>query len=289
MLALTDQPRSDRSWQATLELQLERTTAGTRLSRSRHIGPLYVQKPFYPEGREHPHIYLLHPPGGIVSGDCLSISIDAKTDAGVLVTTPGAARIYRARQEQPLQRQQVQLTLGAGAILEWFPLETIVFNGACVELETTIDITEGSRFIGWEISCFGLPACAEPFHHGSYQQHYQLRKDGLPLFVERLVIDPQRDSLLMAKAGLQGNPVTGFFLLGPIIDDAEPVLESLREQVLQLEMQSLAAISKVGDFYVGRYMGKSAEQARKIFIAWWKILRPRLLDREACAPRIWST
>jgi len=115
---------NDRSWHARLELTLERNAMGTRLSRCRHNGPLYVQKPFYPEGREHAHLYLLHPPGGIVSGDFLDIDVTIKENAAALITTPGAARIYRARDEQPLQRQRISLRAANHATLEWFPLET---------------------------------------------------------------------------------------------------------------------------------------------------------------------
>jgi len=54
-------------------------------------------------------------------------------------------------------------------------------------------------------------------------------------------------------------------------------------------LSSVAAVSLVGEFYIGRYLGDSAEQARNLFTAWWQVLRPQLLDRVACAPRIWST
>lgn len=279
----------DRSWSAKLELQLEHSRASTRLSRSRHSGPLYVQKPFYPEGRELAHVYLLHPPGGIVSGDHLEIQVDIKADAAALVTTPGAARIYRAREQQPLQRQQVKLNVGANASLEWFPLETIVFDGACVELSTTIDITEGSHFIGWELCCFGLPASGALFKQGRFQQHYLLRKDGVPLFVDRMVVDVDHDAILQSSAGMQGNTVSGFFLLGPIADNDEALLAQLRKVLAEQGAETVAAISKVGDCYIGRYLGHSAEQGRKLFTAWWHLLRPQLLGLKACEPRIWAT
>ncbi len=67
------------------------------------------------------------------------------------------------------------------------------------------------------------------------------------------------------------------------------MLVELREQLQQLDMASVGAISKVGEFYIGRYLGNSAEQGRKLFTAWWHILRPLVLGRAACAPRIWAT
>ena len=289
----------DRSWLAKLDLRMEKKSRGTRLTRSRHRGPLYVQKPFYPEGPDLAHVYLLHPPGGLVSGDHLQISIDAKCDAAVLVTTPGAARIYRARDEQPLQRQSVTLDVGPNASVEWFPLETIVYNGANVELYTVINLTEESCFIGWEITCFGLPASGEPFVSGTFQQHYRILRKGRPLFIDRFSLtDTSRERMLSGSAGMNNHAVNGFFLAGPFAqtkgngdtaERMEALMASLREASDELSLSKYGAISKVGDLFIGRYLGSSAEQSRKLFTAWWKILRPLVLGREACAPRIWST
>ncbi|MHC9037739.1 urease accessory protein UreD, partial [Cobetia marina] len=80
-----------RQWQASLALRFETDTrdgAGpiTRLTRRRHHGPLRVQRPFYPEGRHGCcHVYLLHPPGGLVSGDALHITAEVEEGAQVLL------------------------------------------------------------------------------------------------------------------------------------------------------------------------------------------------------------
>ena len=79
-------------WPAALSLQLRADRIGTRITDARHHGPLYVQKPFYPEGPECAHIYVLHPPGGIVSGDTLTIDIELRDSARAVVTSPGACR-----------------------------------------------------------------------------------------------------------------------------------------------------------------------------------------------------
>ena len=41
----------------------------TQLQRTERVGPLSVQRAFYPEANGTAHLYLLHPPAGIVSGD----------------------------------------------------------------------------------------------------------------------------------------------------------------------------------------------------------------------------
>lgn len=274
-------------WQASLTLGLSAESGNTRLARCTHTGPLYVQKPFYPEGREHPHLYLLHPPGGIVSGDCLDVRIDVAAGGGALLTTPGAARVYRARKSSPLQRQRCHLRLDTDATLEWFPMETIVFDGACVELETTVEMVRNSCFIGWELICFGLPASSQPFRRGRFSQRYRIMQDGTPVFIDCFCLDEDnRASMLDGAAGMGGHPVSGVFLAGPVATEQHtPLLQRLR----QATPEPSVALSWLGDFLVGRYLGGSAWRARKLYATWWQSLRPSLLGRDACVPRIWST
>ena len=69
-----DMPESSvnsQSWRARLSLVLSADDGRTRLARRVHDGPLYVQKTFRPAGDEALHVYIVHPPGGLVGGDDL--------------------------------------------------------------------------------------------------------------------------------------------------------------------------------------------------------------------------
>ena len=81
--SLSDQ--NARQWYAELSLELEKRGAKTLLVGNRHQGPLRVERPFYPEPGGGCHIYLLHPPGGLVLGDLLQIKISAKADANAQI------------------------------------------------------------------------------------------------------------------------------------------------------------------------------------------------------------
>src|SRR5512137_547009 len=118
-----------KGWRAELVLGFRWQDGRTVLATRRHIGPLTVQRPFYPEG-DVCHVYVLHPPGGVVAGDCLTIAINAEADSAALVTTPAAGKFYRS--DGKLARQQVSLTVAANAALEWLPQETIIYEGARV-------------------------------------------------------------------------------------------------------------------------------------------------------------
>ena len=110
------------SWHAELELGYARFGDTTRPVMRRHLGPLRVQKHLYAEGPEVCQHIIVHPPGGIAGGDRLDISAHVGAGAWAQLTSPGAAKWYRA--SGPAY-QTLDLTVEAGATLEWLPQETI--------------------------------------------------------------------------------------------------------------------------------------------------------------------
>lgn len=275
-------------WHADLELQFEQGVRGCRLARNRHRGPLYVQKPFYPEGRDLAHVYLLHPPGGLVSGDRLDIRVDVQEDARALVTSTGAGRVYRARTDGLLQSQNTFLKVARGASLEWLPLENIAYPGANGAMHTRVDLQFGGRFAGWEITSLGLPACNQDFASGRLTQRLEIFRDGVPLLVESLRLAGAE--ILAARAGLQNFPVNGLMVLGPFpCAPAEELLAQCRQIIAEHEQNGMAAITLVAEMLVVRALGRCAFDVRGLFTRLWELLRPDWIDRPPCAPRIWRT
>ena len=84
------------SWHAELELSYARFGDSTRPVLRRHLGPLRVQKHLYAEGPEVCQHIIVHPPGGIAGGDRLDIRASVGRDAWAQITSPGAAKWYRA-------------------------------------------------------------------------------------------------------------------------------------------------------------------------------------------------
>src|SRR5258706_11967801 len=115
------------SWHASLELRFEARASCSVVAHSSHHGPLRVQRAFYPEGPTVCHVYVLHPPGGVVPGDQLSFDVGVESGARALITTPAATKVYRSDGRRAVQR--TRLSVAPGAALEWLPQETIVFDG----------------------------------------------------------------------------------------------------------------------------------------------------------------
>jgi urease accessory protein len=270
-------------WEAELRLSFVRDGQRTVLHERSHRGPLRVQRPFYPEGDSVCHVYVLHPPGGLVGGDRTSLQVVAEAGAHALLTTPAASKLYRSGGPRSIQSQH--LTVGSTACIEWLPLETIAFDGANAELNTQVDLESDGRFLGWEVLCLGRPAAQELFSRGELRPSIELTRAGKPLYVERGSYTGG-SALLGAPWGLGAQPVVGTFLCAA--SGAAECIEAARRIALP-ESPAIAAVSGWGELLLARYLGPSAEQAREFFTSLWVELRPTLLGVPAQMPRIWRT
>ena len=267
------------SWQARLELGFRATAGRTVLAHRRHVGPLVVQRPFYPEGGIC-HVYLLHPPGGIVGGDTVELQVQSAADSHALITTPAATKFYRAG---PHPHSVLKQTLQVNdATLEWLPQETIVFDGARARSCTRVDLHGNSRFIGWEVVCLGRPAVQELFTTGELHQDFLLYHDGRPLLLDRLRLSG--DSPALASGwGLCSAQAMGTLLMYPAADADLDALRALQVDGVR------CALTRVGGVLHCRALGTQGEAIRRLFTLLWLQLRHPLLGRAALAPRIWAT
>lgn len=276
---LLDQGRS--GWPAELHLRFARQEARTALIENRHQGPARVQRAFYPEASGRAHVYLLHPPGGYVGGDCQALSVQCDPHAEVLLTTPSATKCYRSL--GPTVSLQQRFSVGRRAYLEWLPQETIVFNGARVSNMVRVDLCSDASFLGWDILCLGRPASAELFTSGFFNQRFSVWRDGKPLWIERGDYEGG-SALLQNRFGLGGHAVTATFICTEV---SESVMRSLRSE--DENAKNCLSISQIADILIVRYLGGSAEEARKAFVRLWGIIRREGWNAPACEPRVWST
>ena len=288
----------------------------TRMGRTNHYGPLRVQRPFFPEGLDYLHLYLLHPPGGLVGGDRLSIDISLESRAKVLMTTPSAGKIYRNISGLK-QGQHVNLKVADGAVMEYLPQENIVFDGAEAELNTQVDIEGSGLFIGWELTCLGRFESGELFEAGQLQQSLIITHDGRPLFNDRLNLYVPSDhtkvddtnagagliqnaqGLQASNAGFQNRSVFGTFVINAELlhADSESDASGLTERLLDFQARfndeqagaSRLAMTQKPGVFIARALGDKAERLRQCFEQIWTMARPTLLTRTACVPRIWRT
>jgi urease accessory protein len=277
-------PGAFAGWRAELSLAYGRDGARTIPLLRRHIGPLRIQKGLTPEGPELWHQIVVHPPGGVAGGDQLAIDVTVQADAKALLTTPGANKWYRS--VSGAARQTIQLRVAANASLEWLPMENILFDGARAQLECDIRLDATASLIAFELTCLGRPASQDWFVSGELRSRIKIRRADRLLFSERTVLDgvAAGSCAQSARAGLAGQPMFGtFFAVSCAINDE--LLRAARD----LPVQGDWALTRIGELLIARWRGAHSDQGLRAFRALWALLRPPLLARSPCWPRIWNT
>ncbi|MGS0689396.1 urease accessory protein UreD [Shewanella sp. 30m-9] len=294
-------PESHLGWRAELSLKYGFKREKTRLLERHQLGPLTVQKTFFPEGAVC-HTYLLHPPGGVVGGDQLSFNIDVGCHAHALLTTPGATKFYRSNGEQAWQSQE--LSVEKGGLLEWLPMENIFFPGANCKLLTQIKLAADARFIGWEIQCFGRPMLTEHFDHGQVLGQTFIRRNDRVLLAETVRLQTPTD--LVQAAALREFAMSGSLYITPV----EPELiakinQVIDEQQRRFKTEVLLGASEIGSASVSsamsvasgaedslmivRALGQQTEPMMASFVQIWRCVREHWFGEYPEVPRIWST
>ncbi len=275
-------------WSASLQLSFERRQDRTVLARNRHVGPLRVQRPFYPESAGQCHVYILHPPGGVVAGDSLAIQVNVASEAHGLMTTPSAGRVYRTNEQQLTQTQSVNITIENGGFGEWLPQENIVFDRAHAVNRTRLNLAENAQFNSWEITCLGRPASQDDFLQGKLLQRLEVYREDIPLLLERNRFQGG-DALLKKTWGLNGATAFGTFVSSCRDEESVRLLRELCARFCGQTGESLAAVTVLPELLVVRALASQGGAVKQLFIEAWRLVRRAQLGIAPVAPRIWFT
>lgn len=272
-------------WHATLDLSYRRDGARTSLTH-RHDGPLRILKSLYPEGEGICHNVVVHPPGGLVGGDTLDITVRAEAGAHALISTPGATRFYRSNGAEAAQH--VHLQVAAGARLEWLPLETIAYPDCQARNTLTMDIAPGGECLGWDVCALGLPAAGQAFAQGTLLQEVQWPG----VWLERARIDAADTRLLDSPLGLAGQRALGTLWLAHgkawSADERETLLGAVREALDSASPDAHAgATSPDPRLLVVRALAPQVEPLMATLQRVWAALRDRAWGLGHTSPRIW--
>lgn len=262
-------------WLATMRLGFRPQGRKTVLYHRCHSGPLMVQRPFYPEG-EICHVYVLHPPGGLVGGDQLAVEIHLEREARALITTPGATKFYRSAGLSAVLRQQFYLK--AQSSLEWLPQDNLFFPDVQAKLYTHFHLEEGAKLFAWENLCLGLPVMNKSLNRGTLVTQLQIWQAGMPLLHEHLRIINGDLSILA------NYPLVATLVVAP----ANSRLLQLARKVTEYQ-PTAAGATLLDTLLVVRILSHNNLHMQTVLRRLWRILRPEVIGRISCPPRIWST
>ncbi len=272
-------------WHATLSLDY-RLDAQRTVLRHEHDGPLRIFKSLYPESDAICHNVLIHPPGGLVGGDVLDVTVHVGSGAHGLISTPGATRFY-ASDGLPAT-QQVALTLDAGARLEWLPLEALAYPGCTAHNTLRATLAEGAELMAWDVTALGLPLAGQPFTQGCFSQRLEIPG----LWLEQARIDAADTRLLASPLGLGGQRCLGTLLLA----SGTAFSRERREQLLEVARAALedeadgvraGATCPNPQMLVVRAVAPLVEPLMARLQRVWAALRPAAWGLGATPPRIW--
>lgn len=145
------------------------------------------------------------------------MSVEAQLHAGahVLMTSPSANRVYRSLSEPAVQ--EVRLSVGPDARLEWLPDVTIPFAGSRFRQSIHVDLAPGATVVLLDVMASGRVAKEERWAFASIENEICIRTAVGGSVVERyrLVPDGSPESV-----GLVGtwNYVASLFVIGDTVD-----------------------------------------------------------------------
>lgn len=262
-------------WLGSLSLSFENRHDRTELIERQQQGPLTIQRPFYPEGKPC-HIYLLHPPGGVVGGDQLDLNVHLASNSHLLMTMPGATKFYRSVSDTAFIQQR--FSLSPNSTMEWLPQENIFFNGANASIKTEFHLTTGCQLLGWETLCFGRPVMKDRFEQGNVQNQLSIYlPDAVGLDEHLRIID--------GNCGPLGDYTYNTTLF------AYPIHEGILQQIQQFlkNSQIPVGVTALEQLLVVRLLAHDNQICQQYLYKLWSVLRPLIIQLPPCPPRIWAT
>jgi urease accessory protein len=185
----------------SLDFQRDAVSGRTLLTASVQEPPLRVIRAFDMEdGAALAHLHNVS--GGLLGGDRLSLQVKVAAGARAQVTTTGATRIYRRRDDAGATTQLNQIEIGENALLEYVPDSIIPFAGSRFSQDTTIYLGAGAGLFWWEILAPGREAKGERFEYECVEMKTNLWVGGRRAAAERIRIEPRcRDVHALGRLG----------------------------------------------------------------------------------------
>lgn len=268
------------------------TTSPTRLQRASgesrvafdlrdgrtRLGDLYQRDPCRvlfpePEPGEPPQAVLLTTSGGVTDGDSLKTTIEIGPGATALATTQAAEKIYRAARGDSHCAIDVAVRVGEGAVLDWLPQETIVFEGARLKRRTVAEVEPGGALLACEMVVLGRAASGERFTRGLLLDSWSVRRAGRLVWTDTLRVEGE------TPAGAGFGTANALATVIGVWDAPQDRFEQARA-ILEAAQEVRAGVTLVNGVMVARLLGE-ATAVRAATIGFLTDFRGRRL------PRVW--
>ena len=267
------------------EIGFDRREGATRLAHLYQRDPLRVLFPV-PAAGDPLLAVLITTSGGLVGGDRLDIGVHLTTGAAAHVTASAAEKVYRSLGPTTTIRQS--LSVGAGAALEFLPLETILFDGARLCRETAVELGPGAAFLGGDILVFGRRARGERFTRGFLREVWQVRREGRLVWGDALHLEDDVAGIIDDPACFDGAAAFATMILAPAGREARGFLDSAREiQSVATAGELRAGVTAIAGLVIARWLAADAAALRRAYADLACHLRQVAMGLPPLMPRLW--
>jgi urease accessory protein len=171
-----------------IELVFRRDRTGTSLAHSHVSAPLKIVRPFALDGgRALVQVLTLGP--GLCGGDRCTLHVLVEPGARAVVIMQAAARIL-GMGDGAVATQSVNLVVGPGALLEYYPGLTIPFASSSLTQRITVAAAPDSRVGILESWAMGRTMRNEYLRFKHLSSRTVLSIGGRPVFADALEIEP---------------------------------------------------------------------------------------------------
>jgi urease accessory protein len=257
----------------------------TRLDHLYQRDPLRVLFPA-PAAGEPPLAVVVTTSGGLVAGDRLDIAVRLGPGAAAHVTASAAEKIYRSAGRTTAVYQA--LSVGVGAALEFLPPETILFDGARLRRETTVDLAPGSGLLCGDVVVFGRRARGERFTHGFFREVWEIRRGQEFVWGDAVHLDGDVARVIDDPACFDGAAAFATMILSPPGHDARSLLDPARAiQSTGVAAGLRAGVTAVAGLVVARWLAADAARLRRAYADLACHFRSEVLGLPPRLPRTW--
>jgi urease accessory protein len=173
-----------------IELVFRRNRTGTSLAHSHASAPLKIVRPFALDGaRALVQVLTLGP--GLCGGDSCTLDVLVEPGARAVVIMQAASRIL-GMGDGAVATQSVNLVVGRGALLEYYPGLTIPFADSCLTQRITVAADRDSRVGILESWAMGRTTRDEYLRFKHLSSRTVVSIAGRPVFADALEIEPAR-------------------------------------------------------------------------------------------------
>jgi len=251
------------------------------ISRQSFRAPVHLSKPHVESGALLVH--LVNPTAGFFDGDRLDLDILAGRGTHLVLSTPGASRVHRARGKEAAMCSQC-LHVEDDALLEWIPEPFIPQAGARYFQRTEIELAANAGLLFFEWIAPGRVARGEIFAYESLQWELDLTCAGTLVARERFQLQPADASLAALRGRFPSAHYVTAYVAGISVDrwpaaalnalenesvylGHGPLLEGVHV-IRALCADSLAARAILGDLRQMLYfaLGKAAPRLGRHFV-----------------------